>query len=165
MWDYKILLKTSLLALVLLVSACKKEKTYVYQVNDVVVANSGTEKPNVKTQTEFISIAYTDIFGTTISQEALNELETAYISFGDKGVIEDLIIKNLLNQSGNTIPSQETMDNDPSAFVQNTYRKLFNREPNEYELWYHLDLISKNSNSTPELFYFALMTSDEYRQY
>ncbi len=146
-------------------TACKKEKIYVYEVNSVSVSQPGINKPSVKEIFEFVSIAYSDVFGNTISSSELNDLATAYESFGDSKLIEDLIIRNFLNKTPNTIPSTATMNADVGAFVSSTYNKLLSRNPDEFELWFLTDLISSDAGSTPELVYYAILTSNEYRQY
>ena len=45
------------------------------------------------------------------------------------------------------------------------YKKLFNRTPDEYELWFVTDMIQKDTALTAELIYFSLMTANEYRYY
>lgn len=145
--------------------SCKKDPKYVYGVNDVTVSQSGVSKPNVKSTIEFISIAYSDLFGTTISAGELTDLSLCYLAFGDKKFIEDLIIRNFLNKPGVIIPTQATMTADVSAFASATYRKFYNRDPNEFEKWQVVNYINSNSSITPELVYYAFMTSDEYRYY
>ena len=135
----------------------------MYDVNTETISEAGVLKPNVKSNTEFISIAYTDVMGATISSSNLDQLKVQYISFGDKGVVEDLIIRNYLTKSGNQIPT--SIDTDKKVFVTNAYKKIFNRVPNEYEIFYLSDLLSKDPNITAEMFYYSLMTSNEYRQF
>ena len=154
-----------LCVLVLLAISCKKEKSYVYDVNDVSVKQDGALKPNVKTTTEFISIAYADLFGTTIPNTELVKLSTAYMAFGDKKFLEERIIKNYLNNTGAKIPTSLQMKADVNLFVKNTYKKFFNREPNEFELWTLSNTITSDTTITPELIYYAVMTSNEYRYY
>ena len=163
MREYKVRPAALLLCLMLFVFSCKKKQEYVYDVNDETISAAGVQKPNVKSNTEFISIAYTDVMGTTVSAGNLNELKTQYLAFGDKGVVEDLIIRNFMNKSGNTIPT--SIGTDKKAFVTNAYKKVYNRVPNEYEIYYLTDLLNKNSSITAEMFYYSLMTSNEYRQF
>ena len=125
----------------------------------------GALKPSVKTSTEYISIAYSDIFGSTISTDLLNDLKKNYISFGDVGVTEDLIIRNFLNNSAAQIPSKAEMNNNIKQFVIDAYKKVYNRTPNEYEQWFLTNHIQNNSDVTPKVVYYSLMTSNEYRQY
>lgn len=146
-------------------ASCKKETKYVYGVNDVTVTQPGVSKPNVKTTIEFISIAYSDLFGTTIGAGELTDLSLCYLAFGDKKFIEDMIIRNFLKKPGVIIPTQAQMNADVPAFVQATYRKFYNRDPNEFEKWQVSEYIKNNSGATPELVYYAFMTSDEYRYY
>jgi hypothetical protein len=147
--------------------SCKKEviKEYAYGVNDETVSMEGTKKPNLKTPTEFISIAYSDVFGSTITNEKLVNLTLAYNAFGDKKLIEDLIIRNFLNNSSAQLPTKAQMDADVDGFITSSYKKLLNRTPNEMELWQMKEYIKENSNSTPELFYYSILTSNEYRYY
>jgi len=147
------------------VGSCKKELSYIYDVNDVTVSQPGVSKPNVKSTLEFISIAYSDLFGTTIGAGELTDLSLCYLAFGDKKFIEDLIIRNFLNKPGVIIPTQASMTADIPAFVSATYRKFYNRDPNEFEKWQIVNYINGNSNVTPELVYYSFMTSDEYRYY
>ena len=145
--------------------SCEKEKTYVYTVNDVAVTGDGPSKDNVKTTTEFISIAYSDIFGSTIPNTELVKLSTAYTAFGDKKLVEEMIIKNFLNEPSANVPVKASMKADVNLFVKNAYKKFFNREPNEFELWSLTHTINTDTTITPELIYYGAMTSNEYRYY
>ena len=151
---------------VLLLFSCKKEKKITYQLNDVTIENNTANKDHLKSTIEFISIAYSDIFGTVISTNKLADLSTIYKAFGDKKLIEQMVIKNFLNE-----PSIQILQIDRSSsstiniFVQNIYTKLYNRTPDEYELWFVTDMIQKDTTLTSELIYFSLMTANEYRYY
>ena len=155
----------SFLIVTLIMYSCKKEVTYVYEVDEVQVSQGGPDKDNVKNTIEFISIAYSDLFGTTIPADDLYELSVAYSSFGDKKLIEDMIIKNFMGDSTINIPSQGTMQNDPGVFVDETYTKLYNRLPNEFEKWFLSNMIANDTTIDPELIYYSLMTANEYRYY
>lgn len=153
------------IATITLLSACKKEYDYVYDVNPVTVNQGTGTKANVKTTTEFVSIAYKDIFGSTISANYMNQLSLAYLSFGDKKLIEDIIIKNMLNLPGAQIPTPQQMAADIDGFTTASYKKFYNREPSEFELWKMKELITSDNTVTPELIYYAFLTSNEYRYY
>jgi|TARA_B110000259_G_scaffold46872_1_gene54610 hypothetical protein len=155
-----------LLLITIALFACSKdEKEYVYQIDEVEISQAGAEKPNVKTSTEYISIAYADAFGSNVPTNLLEDLKRIYDSFGDKGVAENLIIKNFLNDNSVQIPTNQEMEANVSLFVTNAYKKVFNRSPIESELWFLKDCIEKDSNVSPEVIYYALMTSNEYRQF
>lgn len=155
-----------LLAIIILTFiSCKKEKTFLYDVNPVNVQQNGSVKNNVKNTTEFISIAYADLFGTNIPQANLVNLNTIYNAFGDKKMIEDRIILNFINAAGSVIPALPSVNGDTVQFITNTYKKLYNREPGAFEKYYFKESIRTNSTITPVMIYYALMTSDEYRFY
>jgi hypothetical protein len=151
---------------VLLLFSCKKEKKITYQLNDVPIENNSANKDHLKSTIEFISIAYSDIFGTVISTNKLAELSTIYKAFGDKKLIEQMVIKNFLNEPSIQIPQIDRSSSSTiNIFVQNMYTKLYNRTPDEYELWFVADMIQKDITLTSELIYFSLMTANEYRYY
>lgn len=153
------------LFLVMVLSMCKPEKEYIYEVETVNTEQDGTTKSHLKTNNEFISIAYQDLFGASISVSELNKLNIAYSSFGDRKLIEDMIIRNFLNDPGVKIPSKPEMKNDVNAFINNSYKKFYNRSPNAYEQWQLKNIINNDTTITPELIYYSLMTGDEYRYY
>ena len=151
---------------VLLLFSCKKEKKITYQLNDVIIENNTANKDHLKSTIEFISIAYSDIFSTVISTNKLAELSTIYKAFGDKKLIEQMVIKNFLNEPSIQIPQIDRSSSSTiNIFVQNMYTKLYNRTPDEYELWFVADMIQKDITLTSELIYFSLMTANEYRYY
>jgi len=148
------------------ISACSNtEKVYLYEVNEVEVTQTGVEKNSLKSDLEFISLAYSDLFGTTLTENQLLALVTGYNAMGDKGLISDIIIRNFLNNPQADVPSMQEMQADVPAFIQATYRRFFVREASEYELWYFENLIANDAEMTPEIIYYAFLTSDEYRYF
>lgn len=145
--------------------SCDQEDIYLYEVNPVEVNQPGVEKANQKSDLEFLSLAYADLFGTTISSIQLNVMVQAYESMGDKSLIADIIIRNLLNTPGAKIPTDAAMRNDLNEFINDTYKKFFIRLPGEYESWYLNQLITEDPDFSPEMVYYAFLTSDEYRYY
>jgi hypothetical protein len=145
--------------------ACTTEKEYQYEVYSVTTGKNAGDKSNRKSTTEFISIAYADLFGTYIPQSKLINLSIAYSSFGDYKVIEERIIKNFLNDSNVAIPQTPSVNGDTLLFISNTYKKFYNRDADEFEKHYWKELIRTNSMVTPAIIYYAMMTSDEYRFY
>ncbi|MCB0395107.1 MAG: hypothetical protein KDD36_00550 [Flavobacteriales bacterium] len=154
------------LSIVLIIAtSCNKEKEYVYEVNDVVINPPGSLKDHVKSTIEFISIAYSDLFGTTISNDELVDLAVSYAAVGDKKLVEDMIIRNFLNKTGAQIPTKVEMENDVDGFINDAFRKFYNRDATDYEKWYLGNLINQDNTITPELVYYGMMTSNEYRYY
>ena len=157
--------KILFLLLTIVIFSCTEEKKYQYGIDPIDVTQGGGQKTNQKSTTEFISIAYSDLYGTVIPQTKLVNLSVAYSSFGDLKVIEKRIIANFLNDTTIQLPTTPTVNGDTILFITNTYKKFFNREPNEFEKFKWQELVRTNNSVTPMTIYFALMTSDEYRFY
>lgn len=149
----------------LLANGCNKEQRVIYEVQTKELYQSASQKQTLKTTIQFVSIAYSDLYNSSITSDQLNKLDLAYQALGDKKIIEDMIIKNFLNQASSVIPTNTIMRNDVAAFVQNTYLRFYNRKPNEFEAWKMKDMIEKNTDITPKMVYYTLMTSNEYRYY
>jgi hypothetical protein len=153
------------LLIALLASSCNKEKRYIYQVQEQELYQNSNEKQTLKSTTQFISIAYSDLFGTSITNDELNKFDVALQAFGDKGVLQDMIVKSLINRSGVQVVTANAMRADVPAFIEGAYLRFYNRKPNEFEAWKMKDLIEKNADITPVMVYYSLMTSEEYRYY
>jgi hypothetical protein len=153
------------LLLLLLQTACNKEQRYIYHVEEQELYQNANEKKTLKTTTQFISIAYSDLFGTSITTSELTKFDVALQAFGDKAIMQDMIVKSLVNRSGVQIIDNNTMRADVATFVEATYLRLYNRKPNEFEAWKLKDMIEKNTDITPVMVYYSLMTSEEYRYY
>lgn len=152
-------------ALLMSAYSCKKEKDYLYEVNPVAVNTDGTTKSTRKSTAEFISIAWADLFSTQVPQSELLKLNTVYSAFGDKQLIEDRILLNLLTRSGVQIPPQVSINGDTAAFIDVTYQRLYNREPSAFERYYLKEQIRLNSAMTSRVLWYGLMSSEEYRYY
>jgi hypothetical protein len=161
----KRIISTMVVCTVLLLAACKKETQYVYQVQDQVLYQNSGDKKNLKTTEQFITIAYNDLFNAAITTIELNQLNTDLQSFGDDGLIQDMIVKNLLSRSGTQVPANTVMRANVPAFVQQTYLRFYSRQPNEFEAWKMQSLIQQNADVTPQMVYYSVMTSAEYRYY
>lgn len=150
---------------VLLTAACTKEKDMIYEVNPVQVTSGNSVKNHVKNTSEFVSIAHADLFGTPVSQSELVKLNTVYTAFGDKKIVEDIIVKNYLNDPAVNIPSTPAVNGDTAKFITNTYKKFYNREPDVFEAYYMKEQVRLNASLDPLVIYYVFMTSDEYRFY
>lgn len=154
-----------LLLAMLLTQSCKKELIYTYEVDQVEVEQPGAVKPNVKSDLEVLSIAYSDLFGTSIPADQLEALSLSYQSFGDKRLVMDMVILNFLNDPGAQVPTDAAMRANIESFVEDCYKKFFVREPSAFEKWFVSDMIRKDANLTPDVVYYGFMTSTEYRFY
>lgn len=157
-----------------MVGCTYEEKQHVFELEDVRVGNQKVSKTNAKSDIEYLSVAYSDLFGETISAEELNLRLNTYVAVGDKQAVMDMFIRNMLNidesslacdAPSRVVPCAETMKNAPDAFITDTYKKFFVREPSQYEREFWKRKIEESETLTPELVYYAFMTSKEYRYY
>jgi hypothetical protein len=161
-----------ILSLSALAAGCKKDITQqeiysnvVYEVNPVEIYESNAEKNKQKSPEQFISLLYSDLFNETISGDALNNLAEIALSFGDKGLINTMLLENALNSPALDVPTNEEMRSNLPAFVEATYLRFYLRYPSEYEKHYFISLVEGDAGLTPELIYAAFAQSNEYLFY
>ena len=146
--------------------ACKQDPSSIFEVEDVTVSLNEGEKNRLKTDIEFVSIAYTDIFSTNISQNNLEDIITTYKSLGDKSLVIEMIVRKFISEGGGTIQNiDRSSSTSIESFVTHVYKKLYNRTPDAYELWYLTDVIQKDQDINASLIYYSMMTANEYRYY
>lgn len=143
--------------------ACKKEIVKIFEVQTQPVSLTSINKNLFKKEIEFISIAYSDLFGKTIPADELSNTIRCYAGSNDKDLMTDRIIRSYLNRSNITIPSKVQMLNDVPAFISNTYTKFYQRPPTEMEKYKAVQLINNSPTLTPTLVYYSFLTSDEYK--
>ena len=97
--------------LLIVLSSCKRDPSYIFEVNDVTVTASTGEKNRLKTDIEFVSIAHTDIFGSNISSKDLENIVTTYKSFGDKSLTIEMIIRKFIDDGGVNITAIDKSSN------------------------------------------------------
>src|SRR6056297_8895 len=142
-----------------------KEETYVYEVNDVDISPINSTKNKPKTEAQYISVLYTNLFQEAIGPNRMLEALAAIQSIGDKRVAYDILVSKYMADGQVVLPSEEDMRADPEAFVRDTYRRFLIRQPTEAELQWMLNYIESRPNLTPELVYFSFATSNEHFHY
>lgn len=143
--------------------ACRKEIKKIFEVQTQPVSLTSINKNLFKKEIEFISIAYSDLFGKTITADELSNSIRCYSGSNDKDLVTDRIIRSYLNRSNIIIPSKVQMLNDVPTFVSNTYTKFYQRPATEMEKYKTVQLINNNSTLTPTIIYYSFLTSDEYK--
>jgi len=154
-----------LMFLAVLLSSCEKEVVATFDVNDVDVLDQNLIKTRVKSDKQFTSILYTTLYKRAISVDKLVQTERVIQSFGDKGLIHEIIVSNYMNSGEVELPSDSFMRADPDSFITETYRKFYVRLPSELEKSFFRNYIEANPNVTTELVYTAFAASDEYQFY
>lgn len=161
-------LKYALFALCLgtMSAACTKTQVFdVYEVDPVSADPSGSTKVTEKSDIEFVSIVYSDLFESQITVDELTTLIGAYKSLGDRNIIIDRIIRAYLKDPGVVKPSNAAMRADVKQFIRNSFKRFLVREPDELELWYWNKEIVADTSMTVEQVYYVLLTTEEYKYY
>jgi hypothetical protein len=152
-------------AVALFMQACRKEQVGLYELNELTLSGSAADKNKMKTNQQFVSILYTNLFQSGIASSDVFEIDRLFQSMGDNEVAREVLISNFFNDAGVQLPSIEEMNSDPDAFIEETYKRFFVRLPNEAEKTWVRNFIQSNPYMTPELVYFAFALSNEYQYY
>ena len=155
------------LAFILLIlppQSCTQE---TQQIAPIHLKMPGQAKQKLKSEAQFISIAYSDLTGKTIEAGELETLVALYQSVGDKGLVGGMILKRLFKNPKVDFPADSQMRQNPENFVLECYQRFYNRQPDALETWYLDSLIrhDENRDLSPEKIWFEMMTSEEYRNF
>ena len=151
--------------ILMFLTACKKDYSYIYDVGTENVYESNAEKDKEKSATQFISILYSNLFQTSITQAALNDLSEIRLAIGDKQVADDLIINAYVHNGALQIPTDAAMRADIDRFVEDTYLRFYLRKPSPYEARFMREAIASDAGLSPVLIYSAFAESNEYKFY
>jgi hypothetical protein len=146
-------------------SSCRKEEELLFNINDVELYASAAEKVRPKSNEQFVSILFTNLFQTAISSDTVFELNQCLESIGDKELGREVLISNFFNNENVLMPTVEQMNADIDAFIEDTYKRFYVRLPSEAEKQWVKNFIQNNPYMTPELVYFSFALSTEYMYY
>jgi hypothetical protein len=155
---------TILLGFALLAGACKKDM-HEYEVNQQDLQPPNAGKTKLKTNEQYVSILYANLFQTALSSNRLFQITQCIESVGDKELVREVIISNFMNEQEVIIPSDSIMRADVDLFLSETYERFYVREMSEAERTWFRNYIENNPNVTPELIYFSFALSNEYLFY
>jgi len=145
--------------------ACEHDVSVHYDVNDVDIEDKSLIKDRSKSNKQFISILYTTLHQKAISSKQLIRTERVIESFGDKALINEVIVSNYMNNGEVVLPTNEEMREDIDKFITETYKKFFVRIPTEIEKAFFINYLEANPNVTPEHVYTAFASCDEFQFY
>ena len=152
-------------ALILLMfSSCTEDVYTIYDVNSIEVLPVNADKNKAKTDAQYVSIIYTNLFQKPIGTNTLLEALDAIRSVGDKQISFDMVVAKYMTDSP-ILPSTQEMFEDPETFIRETYTRFYTRQPTEAELAWMLNYIQSNPDLTPDIFYFSFGTSNEHYYY
>jgi hypothetical protein len=155
----------ALAAVGVLLQSCQKEKEALFEINPVDLYSSAAEKDKEKTNAQYISILYTNLFQSAISSNQIFELDEAFRSIGDQEIAKEVLISNFFNNANVSLPTVEEMNADMDAFIIDTYKRFLLREPNEAEKLWVKNFIQSHPYVTPEIVYFSFALCNEYKYY
>jgi hypothetical protein len=150
---------------VALLTGCQKQLVNEYEIVPVHVDNQGGKKGTLKTDLQFITIMYADLFGTSIPSAELNNINQAYLSFGDKDVVIERIAQHFLLNSAAQIPTDNYMRFNTDQFIAEAYNRFYVRKPTEAETYYLRKLIKENGEIKARDVFYAFVTAEEYKYY
>jgi hypothetical protein len=142
---------------------CKKD--VAYQLNEEDIFPIDAQKGKLKTEGQYLAILHANLFQQALSANKVIELEDIIFGFGDKDLIHEVIISNLMNKQNVQLPTDSAMHADPEQFMLDTYERFLIRRPSEAELTWFINYIDNHPNVSTELVYFAFALSNEYLYY
>lgn len=157
--------KILILGFIVLSMSCKKEKVAEFGVAEQLIQDERTSKIKNKSEAEYISILYTNLYQKPISPNQLFKTQTVLVSIGDRSVANEMLLSNYFNTGQVIIPSDADMRSDIDAFVENSYKKFFLRYPNEAEKLFFKNYIGGNAKVSVEMVFTAMSVCNEYQYY
>lgn len=144
---------------------CKKHTDYLYELNEVESKLPNAEKRSLKSDEQYVSILYANLFQRALSADRVVEIKKLIDSIGDKETVHEVIISSFMNDPDVIIPTRAEAMTDLDGFIEETYQRFFVRHPTEAEKAWFRNYITSNENVTPELVYIAFAISNEYLYY
>jgi hypothetical protein len=148
----------------LMYTSCK-ESYVVYGVEDLEITPVNAGKDKAKSDAQYISVLYTNMFQAAIGPNQMLQAQNAIESIGDKQVAYDILVSKYMNDPDVKLPTNASMREDPETFVRNTYKRFLIRQPTEAELQWMINYIVSRPSLTSELVYFSFATSNEHFHY
>ncbi|MEM1217284.1 MAG: hypothetical protein AAGH79_00155 [Bacteroidota bacterium] len=151
--------------LLLLATGCKKDTSYLYEVNTITINPNNGGKTKQKSQEQFINIAYANFFQEALAPNDLVDISKVVTSIGDKQIAFETIISKMIVDPNVVIPSNQEMRTNLETFIEETYKRFYVRIPTEAEKTWWINYLQSNTDVKPELVYFSFATSNEYYYY
>ncbi|MBC8266144.1 MAG: hypothetical protein H8E84_04175 [Flavobacteriales bacterium] len=147
----------------IIIFSCKKDVSYGVDAINTMPPNA--QKTKLKSNEQYISILYANLFQKALSANELVEITHCIEAFGDKETIHEVIVSNFMNKPDVIIPSDSIMRADIDIFLTNIYTRFYVRDITEAEKEYLTKFIEVNPAFTAEMLYTAFALSDEYQYY
>jgi hypothetical protein len=152
-------------AFLLFLTACNKNERLSYGLLDQELYEDKTLKTKNKSESEYISILYTNLYQKPIAPNELYKTQNVVYSIGDRTLAYEMLLSNYFNQGSVQIPSDNNMRGRLDSFILETYKRFYLRYPSEAEKTWFRNYIEANPDATVEMVYTAFAASDEYSFY
>lgn len=156
---------TAIIILMFLVQSCNKQPPVAYQVLTENVTKSSANKAKMKSEEQYISILYANLFQEALPANKLVEITNLISSIGDKEAAHELVISNFMNDPNVKMPKDDYMHKNPEKFIIETYERFLVRAPSEAEKTYFVNYIKSKPQLTVEMVYTSFALSNEYLYY
>lgn len=153
------------LLLLLFAGACTKNERLSYGLLDQELYEDKTLKTKNKSESEYISILYTNLYQKPISPNELYKTQNVVYSIGDRTLAYEMLLSNYFNQGSVVMPSNSNMRGRLDSFMLDTYKRFYLRYPSEAEKTWFRNYIQANPDASVEMVYTAFAASDEYSFY
>ena len=153
--------------IVLLISivACTQERKLEYEVNNVNLLPSDAPKTKLKSEEQYISVLYSNLFQRSLSADELFDISNATASLGDKQLAHQMIVSNFMSKADIKLPADTLMRNQTDKFISDAYIRFLIRRPTQAELTYWNTYIKGHSKVNVIQVYTAFALCDEYGYY
>jgi len=146
-------------------AACTEKENLSYGLQDQVVYEDKTQKTKRKSESEYISILYTNLYQQPISPNQLYKTQQVVQSIGDRTLAWEILLSNYFNKPGIQMSDEAFMRAETDSFINMAYRRFYLRRPGEAERAWFRNFIRNRSDATVEMVYTAFAASDEYAFY
>jgi hypothetical protein len=146
-------------------AACTEKENLSYGLQDQVVYEDKTQKTKRKSESEYISILYTNLYQQPISPNQLYKTQQVVQSIGDRTLAWEMLLSNYFNKPGIQMPDEAFMRAETDSFINMAYRRFYLRRPGEAERAWFRNFIRNRSDATVEMVFTAFAASDEYAFY
>ena len=146
-------------------AACTEKENLSYGLQDQVVYEDKTQRTKRKSESEYISILYTNLYQQPISPNQLYKTQQVVQSIGDRTLAWEMLLSNYFNKPGIQMPDEAFMRAETDSFINMAYRRFYLRRPGEAERAWFRNFIRNRSDATVEMVFTAFAASDEYAFY
>ncbi len=150
-------------------TGCKKKEEFneIYELDEFNALPPSSGKLKVKTDEQYVSILYSNLFQEAISVSQLNEITKAMFSVGDKQLAREMVVNTFMKDPKVVLPPANSLvAENLDKFLEETYKRFMIRNISEAERkWFKNYITNTNPKPTVEEVYMAFALSNEYQVY